>query len=1088
MIREGLRAAILLALCLGLPPSAPAASPEASGLLQRADYWQGRRDDLAREELAKLFRLEPDHPEGLLLQARIQLRANQEREAAATLERLRKAHPGHPGVAKLAALLRIRGADKDRLRQARQLGRAGRNDEAIKAYRAIFPDGLPDDELELEYAQLVAGTRNGWETGRGLLTELARRHPDDPRFQVALASHVSTRKPVGADTLRSLRELSATPSVLVARQAREAWRRAVLAMDAAEESLPALREYIAANLGETAVQERLEEVMRAIAQGRTVRADPGSRAKREGWSALEAGRIEEAEARLQEALTRQPNDGEAVGGLGLVRLRQGRHAEALEHFQRARRLDGANGGKWTSLIDTARYWVLLQQAARAREAGQLDVAEARVREARAIDPKEPNAAVEAARIHLAAGRDREAEALLGQLTPEQRQQVAEAINGLRAGRLREQAKDLQAQGRRTEASAALQQGVALDAADPWLRHDLARLYATAGDVQRGRALFDDLLRRRPGDADARYAFALFLSGAEHESEALAVLESVPAGERTSGMTQLQRRLWVEVQGQRAKAYAKSAEPQKADAVLASMKEAIGSDRDLTTYVADLEHGLARRRAGELRATGRAGEAAEIYREILRASPGDRDAELALIEMLVESGDLAAAQPLVESALRAHPDDPRALAAAGRLAQRAGRIHEAIAYEQRSLGGEAGGGESWRYRRLAELLDQRLSWNGAALDALYRSGSAGKSQVTAQELPLVHRQAWSDAGQWLFRVTPARVKSGSLDIANGSEASTFGSLLLCLPTCADGPPASVERGVALGAAVERDGWKLDLGTTPIGFPVVNFVGGLLHKGDLGAYSYSIDVSRRPITSSLLSYAGTRDPNTGRTWGGVVATGMRLNISRDSGGEYGAWGLAGLYRLSGRNVQDNDKAELMAGAYRRLINEENRQLAAGVTGMLWRFSENAGEFTFGHGGYYSPRSYGSLSLPLTYALRTARTSFFVRGAVSVSWSESRRAPYFPTDAALQAQAEALAPVNFIDPFYSGGSNGRSYGRSLAASVEHQLAPNVFIGGRMDLERSTNYTPNRVLLYIRYTPDAAAARPVSLPPDPVLFGSQY
>ena len=191
--REGLRAAILLALCLGLPPPAPAASPEAAGLLQRAEYWQGRRDDLARDELGKLFRLEPDHPEGLLLQARIQLRANQEREAAATLERLRKAHPGHPGVAKLAALLRIRGADKDRLRQARQLGRAGRNDEAIKAYRAIFPDGFPDDDLELEHAQLVAGTRNGWEAGRGLLADLARRHPDDPRFQVALASHVSTR-------------------------------------------------------------------------------------------------------------------------------------------------------------------------------------------------------------------------------------------------------------------------------------------------------------------------------------------------------------------------------------------------------------------------------------------------------------------------------------------------------------------------------------------------------------------------------------------------------------------------------------------------------------------------------------------------------------------------------------------------------------------------------------------------------------------------------------------------------------------------------------------------------------------------------
>jgi len=87
--------------------------------------------------------------------------------------------------------------------------------------------------------------------------------------------------------------------------------------------------------------------------------------------------------------------------------------------------------------------------------------------------------------------------------------------------------------------------------------------------------------------------------------------------------------------------------------------------------------------------------------------------------------------------------------------------------------------------------------------------------------------------------------------------------------------------------------------------------------------------------------------------------------------------------------------------------------------------------------------------------------------------------------QAAAEALAPATGIDPFYGGGSSGRSFGRSFAAAVEHQFAPNAFVGARIDLERSTNYTPNRFLLYIRFTPDGPAARPVSLPPDPVLFG---
>ncbi|MDQ3027108.1 MAG: tetratricopeptide repeat protein, partial [Pseudomonadota bacterium] len=793
MIREAFRAAIVLLLGLGAAPASAADSPEAVGLLQRAEFWQARaRDDLAREELDKLFRLERDHPEGLMLQARMQLRANQDREAAATLERLRKAHPGHPGVAQIATLLRIRGADKERLRQARQLGRAGRNEEAVRAYRAIFGDGFPDDELALEYAQLVAGTRNGWETGRGLLADLARRHPDDPRFQVALASHKSTRKPVDAETLKSLRELSAAPSVLVARQAREAWRRAVLAMDRVEASLPALREYIAANPGETAVRERLDEVTRVPAQDRRVRADPVPRAKSDGWAALEAGRTDDAEARLLEALGRTPNDAEAVGGLGVVRLRQGRHAEALELFERARRLVPSSAAKWNGLIETARYWRLLQQAQQAREAGQLEVAAARVREARALDPKEPNGAMELVRIHLAAGRDREAEVMLGEIPPEQRAQVGGAINRLRASRFRETARELQAQGRRAEAIAALEQGAALDPLDPWMRHDLARLYAAAGEPRRGDALFEDLLRRRPGDAaNTRYAFALFLASVERESEALTVLEGVTAGERTAGMAQVQR---------------------------------------------DAKRAIDLREARALRATGRWQEASELYSGLLRADPGEKEAQLALIEILVERDDLAAAQPLVEAALRSQPDDPRVLAAAGRLAHRAGRIGEAISYEQRSLAGEPGGGESWRHRRLAELRDQQLSWHGSALDWLHRSGTAGKSQVSAQELQLVHRQAGNPSGRWLFRVAPARVDSGPLDIANASESATFGSLLLCPPPCVEAPPAPVEKGVALAAVFERANLRLDLGTSPIGFPVVNAVGGILYKGELGKVSY------------------------------------------------------------------------------------------------------------------------------------------------------------------------------------------------------------------------------------------------------------
>lgn len=1181
-----------LALALALAPAARAATveEESAALLERAALWQSRyRDDLARDALDRLFRLDANHPEGLLLLARIQLRAGQEAEAERTYERLRKAHPNHAAAKQLAALLRIRGPDREKYRQAQQLARAGHAEEAAKAYRALFPDGPPDDELALEYALVLAATDGGWDAARAQLAQLAARHPDDPRYRLAYASHLSTRKPVAAETFRALRELAAEPAV--AKPAREAWRRAVLRLDAVEESLPPLREYVAGNPDDATARERLAAVAQAVERQRRLETDPGYRARREGLAHLEAGRLDEARDRLQVAVTAHPDDAEAAGALGIVLMRQGRHGQAHEFLREAARLDASGRAKWEELARTARFWDLVGQAGAARQAGRPELAERHYREALALDPANATALEGLAAVLLQAGRDAEVVAMLDRLPAGSRSEVARAVDGVRAGRLRDEAKRLQEQGRAAEAVAALERAASLDPADPWLRLDLARLYAAGGEPARGEALFDALLARRPRDADARFATALYLSGVDRESQALAVLEPVAEAGRTAGMTSLQRRLWVSVQGRRAEALARQGRSAESARLLAAAERAVGDDAELALEIAsahvqigdfaaaralldrlsappaqppldwrigqarllnrmqadaelgallenlapagpktpaqerelaDLKRWLAWRQAAALRQAGRSAEAADAYRAILGERPGDTDAAIALAEVLVERGEHEAARPLVDAALAASPEDPGALAVAARLALADGAPEQAIALEQRSRaarlarrapdGGLStlsrpsvpGGpfvveaapaaalakeqGYPGEHRRLAELLDRRSPLFSSALDWRYRAGTSGKSQVSAQELPLEWRENAVGDFQWFVRAEPARVNAGALDLADTAEAATFGSVLLCQPPCATGSVAQLETGVAFGAGLERPGLRVDAGSSPAGFPVVNFLGGLLYRGDLGPASYSIDVSRRPVTSSLLSWSGTQDPRTGRTWGGVVATGVRLGVARDSGGEYGAWGSLGLHRLDGRDVLANDRAQLMAGGYRRFVNEEDRQLTLGLTGMWWRHAENAGEFTFGHGGYYSPRTYRSLAIPVAYAFRTPLTSFAVRASVSVAWSEFDRAPFFPTDPALQAQAEALAPFTGVDPFHAGGDQGRSYGRALGAAVEHQLLPGLFVGARAELERSTNYTPNRFLLYLRFLADRPSARPVALPPEPVLPGSQY
>ena len=107
------------------------------------------------------------------------------------------------------------------------------------------------------------------------------------------------------------------------------------------------------------------------------------------------------------------------------------------------------------------------------------------------------------------------------------------------------------------------------------------------------------------------------------------------------------------------------------------------------------------------------------------------------------------------------------------------------------------------------------------------------------------------------------------------------------------------------------------------------------------------SRRPISSSLLAYAGARDPatNGGKNWGGVVATGGGIGLSYDRGGAHGMWADLSAHQISGENVADNSRERLMAGYYYKLINSDNQRATIGLNSMLWHYQKDLSDYTFG-----------------------------------------------------------------------------------------------------------------------------------------------
>lgn len=168
------------------------------------------------------------------------------------------------------------------------------------------------------------------------------------------------------------------------------------------------------------------------------------------------------------------------------------------------------------------------------------------------------------------------------------------------------------------------------------------------------------------------------------------------------------------------------------------------------------------------------------------------------------------------------------------------------------------------------------------------------------------------------------------------------------------------------------WAWDIGTTPMGFDVVDVVGGVSYSNDLGPIGYTINAHRRPISSSLLAFAGQKDTNTGTTWGGVRATGGGVSISYDKGEANGIWSSLNAESLTGKNVEDNWRVRWMTGYYYKLINKNNERLTVGVSNMLWHYDKDLSGYTLGQGGYYSPQEYVSFALPVTWRKRTENWS--------------------------------------------------------------------------------------------------------------------
>ncbi len=134
--------------------------------------------------------------------------------------------------------------------------------------------------------------------------------------------------------------------------------------------------------------QRLKENEGKLAQRETGMAR--TPAERAAFAALNAKRLDEAERRLTAILSREPRNGRAEAGMGLLRMQQNNFGDAIHFLSRAQ----ANGIKGRTVVDalaTSHFWFMMGEASQAFEQGRLDDAGEKYRAALMLRPRSPEA-------------------------------------------------------------------------------------------------------------------------------------------------------------------------------------------------------------------------------------------------------------------------------------------------------------------------------------------------------------------------------------------------------------------------------------------------------------------------------------------------------------------------------------------------------------------------------------------------------------------------------------------------------------------------------------------------------------------------
>ncbi len=282
------------------------------------------------------------------------------------------------------------------LQQAGKLAQQGQYAQAMNAYRAIYGNNPPPGDVALAYYETEAATEEGRPHAIAGLRGLSAQNPGDSRYQIALG-RILTYNPKTRPEGRRL--LEAHPNDP---QAVESLRQSLLWDAQNPATSGAIRGYLAKhNDAQLAAALHGERRSGGGGGGKGVRLTPEQRAEyalgaarsaeaRAAYKALNEKKLEEAEERFKAILANNPDNADALAGMGYVRMQQANFGGAISFLVQAKQ-DGSKDPGLDAALNTSRFWYTMGEGAIALNENNLALAEKNYHAALVMRPTSPEA-------------------------------------------------------------------------------------------------------------------------------------------------------------------------------------------------------------------------------------------------------------------------------------------------------------------------------------------------------------------------------------------------------------------------------------------------------------------------------------------------------------------------------------------------------------------------------------------------------------------------------------------------------------------------------------------------------------------------